>query len=557
LRRRSVRGTYLVASAFGFLFLLLVGVAVPSAVLYFLATRLWNARLALELLLAAQLVAVFVYAVFPVRRLPLDLLLNRAVTAGFAISFASLLLCLVPDWSSRRLPTFLQVVVLAILFVVLVRFLSSWSAPLQEAQPIWYRTDLRMRMSSFGVKDEIDAVVFPLLALPVALVGLISIFAAATYLLYKTGAIALLPRKGDNVTLSEARAFYLWHLVDVIPLADANRTLDWPRPALAYKGAGVGTLVLVFRVALTVPVLGAILAYAKRTRQARTRTPPPAQLDAAPGFSVWRMLDRQFGSERYESERRLWQQAVRPGDAAKSRRAMADLGVHLAERGDNEAAEHWLREAAAAGDDTGMLNLSALLLRRGASDEAEQWLRKAVAAGNEKAMPRLGIVLIDRGDRETGELWLRAADQAGIHEAAAALGVLEAESDDLTAAERHMRLAATDTEDPDIMCNLASILADKGELEEAEQWLRKAADTGEPSAMSYLANLLAESERADEAETWLRKAATTGDTEAMCDLAILLADSGRREEAKDWFRNAAADGNQQALRELTTRYNQR
>ena len=68
------------------------------------------------------------------------------------------------------------------------------------------------------------------------------------------------------------------------------------------------------------------------------------------------------------------------------------------------------------------------------------------------------------------------------------------------------------------MSNLGRVLAQRGQLDEAEMWLRRAGDTGDTTALLDLGRILAQHGRLDEAEMWLRRAVDAGDTAAMSDL---------------------------------------
>jgi TPR repeat protein len=65
------------------------------------------------------------------------------------------------------------------------------------------------------------------------------------------------------------------------------------------------------------------------------------------------------------------------------------------------------------------------------------------------------------------------------------------------------------------MYSLGELLHDRGELDDAEAWYRRAADAGDSDAMDKLGVLLHDRGELDEAEVWWRRAAEADDTNAM------------------------------------------
>ena len=58
--------------------------------------------------------------------------------------------------------------------------------------------------------------------------------------------------------------FYLWHILEEVPLLSVNKTLHWNEP-LEYRG-WVGPVLLLFKVAVIVPAITAFAFYAGRRR---------------------------------------------------------------------------------------------------------------------------------------------------------------------------------------------------------------------------------------------------------------------------------------------------
>jgi Flp pilus assembly protein TadD len=115
--------------------------------------------------------------------------------------------------------------------------------------------------------------------------------------------------------------------------------------------------------------------------------------------------------------------------------------------------------------------------------------------------------------------------------------------------ERAIRKAA-DTGDPTAMSNLGTLLEERGDAGQAEQWYRKAANAGDPTAMTNLGTLLEERGDAGQAEQWYRKAANAGQPTAMTNLGALLREQGETGQAEQWYRKAANAGHLPAMTNL-------
>ena len=61
----------------------------------------------------------------------------------------------------------------------------------------------------------------------------------------------------DNPTLQTTARFFLWHLVDLIPLLDIDETLKWPTP-LKYKTEREGWCVLLYQLLVVLPVIALV-----------------------------------------------------------------------------------------------------------------------------------------------------------------------------------------------------------------------------------------------------------------------------------------------------------
>ena len=105
---------------------------------------------------------------------------------------------------------------------------------------------------------------------------------------------------------------------------------------------------------------------------------------------------------------------------------------------------------------------------------------------------------------------------------------------------------AADAGDADAAYQLVGLLAERGELDETEQILRRWAATGEPLGSNQLAELLAERGDLDR----LADLADAGDGNAAAVLAELLAERGDLEEAEQILRASVDAGNSDVALQL-------
>ncbi|HKQ50386.1 MAG TPA: hypothetical protein VJZ71_20095 [Phycisphaerae bacterium] len=91
-------------------------------------------------------------------------------------------------------------------------------------------------------------------------------FSAITYYLVSHGNLALTTSTSPEVNHGRLMDFYLWHFLEAIPVLKLNSTLLWKEP-LVYETASVGWMLLAFKVAVIVPVIGAFAGYRAQSRQ--------------------------------------------------------------------------------------------------------------------------------------------------------------------------------------------------------------------------------------------------------------------------------------------------
>jgi tetratricopeptide (TPR) repeat protein len=123
-----------------------------------------------------------------------------------------------------------------------------------------------------------------------------------------------------------------------------------------------------------------------------------------------------------------------------------------------------------------------------------------------------------------------------------ALALLQHRSGRTDDAEKTWRTAIANTGDPNSRIWLATILASRNRIDEAEQVLRDAIRTGVVDGHSRLGSLLADWGRLDEAEQLLRDGIAGADPDAWFGLAEVLKKKNRLDEAEQVLREAIVTG---------------
>lgn len=202
-------------------------------------------------------------------------------------------------------------------------------------------------------------------------------------------------------------------------------------------------------------------------------------------------------------------EAAREGDS----NAMFNLGLGFARIGQIDDAVHWYTRAAEHGDNDAVANLGLLLRDQERYDEAEKWLRHGAEAGHAMSANNLGNLLLGWLRFDEALLWAERAVELGSTAAAGNLervrllaryhvpdtdpnrefarGMELVEKADVDAALPHLGAAAAQAH-PDAAFELASLLAARGELDDAAGWYRIAAKLGNPRAMARLREVLDE-----------------------------------------------------------------
>lgn len=100
------------------------------------------------------------------------------------------------------------------------------------------------------------------------------------------------------------------------------------------------------------------------------------------------------------------------------------------------------------------------------------------------------------------------------------------------------------------MVTLSLAAEDRGDIDEALHWAKRASAAGNDRAFFHVYWLLANHERFDEAEAWIRPLADQGDITAIRFLAAQLAETGRITEAEELLWPAARDNLRRCRRDL-------
>ena len=306
----------------------------------------------------------------------------------------------------------------------------------------------------------------------------------------------------------------------------AEAPASWFEQALAYATAKLHGAAAALAPAAEAGVMGQVTGYtvADYLLQHATRERRPARVPA----STWdallshlrdpadaaRLADSAHGRLLYRYAIPLYRRAADTGDTGDGYAAerLADL---LFQRGDVDG----LRARADADADNGVAawQLAGLLANRGDLDE----LRARADAGDQYAAERLAELLFQRG--EVDRLRARAAAGNGTAAGLGAQYPWPGRGGDVDGLR-----ADADAGDGAAAVQLAALLADRGDLDQAEHLLRARADAGDEYAAMQLAGLLVNRRDLDQ----LRARADAGDRYAAWRLAGLLAECGDLEELR-------------------------
>lgn len=205
--------------------------------------------------------------------------------------------------------------------------------------------------------------------------------------------------------------------------------------------------------------------------------------------------------------------------------AAGQLALLFGAKGDARSRERWARFGAEAGDGNATVILGEVLEMRNQDREAEEWYRKVIERGPVEAK----LVPIGDDGRVSFTLPPMSFDTYEIHGE-----YVEWQSPALRA-----------------MTHLAGVLAARGELDEAEYWLRKGADHGLWPHLLSLGAFLAERKGRQGLTEWCDLAARAGRLDVILELgeqAVVVWDS--RLDSQRLFSYAADAGRAEASIQL-------
>jgi len=197
--------------------------------------------------------------------------------------------------------------------------------------------------------------------------------------------------------------------------------------------------------------------------------------------------------------------------------AYNNFGLHLRHQGDVAQAADLFRAGVERGDSFAMRNLALLLHELGNVAEADEIMQLARQAGNVDALLELSWWASDRGEHDTAR---QLADEALTLE--------------VPGAENAM----------------GNALQGHAPIETVEGWFRKGAGGGDSGAAFYLGLLLRNAGRIIEAAQVYREAIELGSVEALVNLASLLIEDGDTDEARSLLTRALELGDPLAAESL-------
>lgn len=206
----------------------------------------------------------------------------------------------------------------------------------------------------------------------------------------------------------------------------------------------------------------------------------------------WTAARWESDPERLAEGVRWWERAAAAGNV----RAMSSLAAHHRNLQNNEEWERWRLAAAEGGDRASMRELRWLLEHRGRPEEAIAWNRRLAELGETSAIREEAQRSALAGDTEGAWDWLLHDDDENL---------------------------------PDNLCRIGEALADAGDEETAEAWMREALDAGSMGAALWYA------ERAQDVQTkeaYLRRSGST------FTLGRFLEEQERLEDAAEVYRAA-------------------
>lgn len=204
--------------------------------------------------------------------------------------------------------------------------------------------------------------------------------------------------------------------------------------------------------------------------------------------------------------------------------AMFYYAVNMDMDGEKSESEKYYRMAAERGEQRAMYNLARNCEHSERLDEAEKYYRMAADAGFDLAREDLGKLLLKAGNEEEGVKLLEMSGKAftlaryfekkGDNEQAEKYYRISLKDNDNDAGVMRVLgnflincgredegleylLNSANQDNDDAQCRLAEYYRDKGDLDEAERFLRMAAEQGNKTAKKELKSLLKKKEKAN------------------------------------------------------------
>ena len=145
-----------------------------------------------------------------------------------------------------------------------VIFFLLWGGLLSIA--VWYISLPSKRDQMFGTLEKLGRFSPVLYCFNVLMVAIL-FYSTGSYILAGSGFITFLDADGTALSgivpgTGTIADFYLWHFLEAIPLLDINATLLWD-VRLTYTDRWVGFFLLLFKITVIIPLIGAFAGYWK------------------------------------------------------------------------------------------------------------------------------------------------------------------------------------------------------------------------------------------------------------------------------------------------------
>jgi hypothetical protein len=100
-------------------------------------------------------------------------------------------------------------------------------------------------------------------------------FSSVTYVFCAHGKLRFIGQPEAKLSFDSLQSFYTWHFLEAVPLLKVNETLGWKAP-VSYESGLVGLLLLLFKLAVIVPVIACFASYWKNYGETK-RTPAASE----------------------------------------------------------------------------------------------------------------------------------------------------------------------------------------------------------------------------------------------------------------------------------------